>query len=123
MPEEFEDQFSAEEPKLHEERSKAARAKTILDDPLVAGAFDNLEERYMQALRDAPLRDVVGLQTLKIMLATVSQVRQHLEEMIRTGKLADKRLEIIDRMREEIKAGEESPVSWFTRDYEPGEPV
>ena len=114
-----EDEFSAEIPQLSKETDRAAKAKAVMKNPLIREAFDGLRETYVRQLRDAPIRDVEGIQLLKIMLSTVDTVEGHLERAIKTGKLADQRLTIIERMRE----AKDSSFAWFDQQLSAGDKV
>jgi hypothetical protein len=113
------DEYSAEEPALYERKARASRAEAVLSDQLVTEAFENLTAAYRQQIEDAPIRDIEGVQILKIMLAAVKQVKGHLEHAIRDGKVATKNLSNIEQMRSHQDGG----GSWHDREMKPGGPV
>lgn len=96
----MEDEFSAEEGKNSEEAGRGHRAQSLLNNPLLAEAFETLRAAYRQGMEEAPVRDVEGMQVLNISLKVLTAVEGHIEEAVNTGKLATARLDQIREIRE-----------------------
>tara|TARA_R110000765_G_scaffold71366_1_gene138500 strand:- start:575 stop:844 length:270 start_codon:yes stop_codon:yes gene_type:complete len=73
---------------LDEEMDRAARASTLMRDPMLIEAFIGLEEYYTEAWKDSPLNEAGDRETIYRYLAALREVRGHLEQFIRTGALA-----------------------------------
>lgn len=67
---------------------RAARAKALLDDSLIAEAFTDLEAAYITAWRMSDPRDNDGRERLWIALQIVGKVRTHLQAVIADGTIA-----------------------------------
>lgn len=116
-----EDEFSPEEPQLNVERERAHQASNLIGSQLVREALDGMRSNYTQALLAAKVNDIEGIQGVKMLLAQLDVFEHHFEQIIRTGKMASKRLEIIAQIRE--KSGDEQQTSWFGGELQPGDKV
>jgi len=94
------DEFSSEEGKLRVESGEGHTARSLLENPLLVETFETLRNKYREALETAPIGDLEGLQGLLIMLRMVSEVEDHIREVVDTGKLANARLDEIRSIRE-----------------------
>jgi len=117
--EQAEDEYSAEEPQLIKERDQAHKAKMLLGNEMVKDALEDMRANYVAALLAARVDDDEGIKGVKMLLAQLDTFEKHFEQMIQTGKLADKRLQVIAQIRERADDG----VSWFGGEMSPGERV
>lgn len=74
--------------KLNLSVSRAARAKSLLNDELLQEAFAKLDAAYVQAWRDSDPRDNDGRQRVWQAIQVLGKVRAHLTTMVSDGKLA-----------------------------------
>src|SRR3972149_3454959 len=83
----------SEEGKLQEEISKAARAKAIMEDPLMVEAFAMLEQRLIEGLIATNPRDAIGRENAYRMIHAQRLIRDLLHAIIASGGMAAKELE------------------------------
>ena len=114
-----EDEFSAEEPGLIAERDRSARAKALYESEMFQEALVGMRSNYERALIDAAVDDLDGITGIKVLLKQLDTFDAHFLQIMQTGKLAVKRLEIIEGSRN--AKGDERP--WFDRDLSVGEKV
>lgn len=115
------DEFSAEEPQLNVERNRAHLARGVVDNPLVREALDGMRANYTKAMLDAKVEDIGGIQGAKVLLGQLDVFEHHFAEIIRTGKLASKRLEVIAQIREH--SSDKTQTAWFGGELQPGDKV
>lgn len=89
--------------KLLEARSRASRAKTLLEDELLSEGFDNLEARYIEAWRLTAPSDEKAREKLYIAVNVIGKLREHLAAIVSNGKIADRELEDLIRDQERKK--------------------
>lgn len=77
-----------DETKLTQDAAKAARAQSLLDNELLAEAFNGLEDAYTAAWRATLIDDVTGREKLFLAINVVGKVRDHLTAVVNNGKLA-----------------------------------
>lgn len=77
---------------LQQTAARGTRAKALLDDELLAGAFDVLEASYSAAWRQTQIDDVAGREKLFLAINIVGKVRNHLGAIVANGKLAEAEL-------------------------------
>lgn len=86
----------SDETALRKDAERAARAQALLDDEMLAEAFDGLERAYFEAWKDpgvvAPA-DVDGRERLWQAAQIVGKVRTHLKEIASRGTLAHAELQ------------------------------
>lgn len=75
------------EGKLRGEQARGEHAASLLRDPILAEAFEVLEERYLNAVKDVTSSQDEREWLFK-MYQALMVVRGHLSEVIETGDLA-----------------------------------
>jgi len=88
---------------LQRAAAKAARAKGLLEDELLAEAFTSLESAYTNAWRSTTIEDVTGREKLFLAINVVGKVRDHLTVIVNNGKLAAAELRQIAKTAEREK--------------------
>jgi hypothetical protein len=73
---------------LSQAAAKALRAQNLLDNELLAEAFQGLEDAYTSAWRATTIDDVSGREKLFLAINIVGKVRDHLTSVVNNGKLA-----------------------------------
>jgi|1_EtaG_2_1085319.scaffolds.fasta_scaffold06321_2 hypothetical protein len=89
-----------DEAKLVEERNLAHRAKMIMEDPIVQGAFNGLRERMQKDWRDTPLYSPEGefkREQIKRLDYLLGRLEFLIGQHLLTGQLAVAELEKIYR--------------------------
>jgi hypothetical protein len=81
------------EDKLNEALARAARAKLLLEDELLADAFDMLDREYVKAWRESHARDTDARERLWQAVQIVAKVRSHLSSAVSNGKIAQRELD------------------------------
>ena len=74
--------------RLQEETQRGERARLLLADPLIAEAFDTIQQELMTAWQTSPARDTDGRETLWLSVKLLNQVKSHLQSVVETGHLA-----------------------------------
>lgn len=82
---------------LDQENARGAKAKELLDEPLVAEAFSVVESEILRAWEDSPARDSEGREKLYQMLMLTRKVKRHFESVVMTGEMARRTLADIVR--------------------------
>jgi len=82
----------SDEGRLHEAVSKAVRAQELLDNELLAEAFESLEKNYIAAWRLTTIDDAAGREKLFLAINVVGKVRDHLASVVANGRLAEAEL-------------------------------
>jgi hypothetical protein len=75
-----------------EEIQRAERAALLLNEPLMAEAFETIETKLRDAWETSPARDVDGRETLWLSIKLLKQLKSHLTSVIETGQLASEGL-------------------------------
>ena len=88
-----------------EQIALANRAKALLDDELVAGAFEALETEYIKGWRQTAARDTDARERLWQAVQVVGKIRAHLQTIVANGKLAQREIDDV--------AGQQAPRSIF----------
>ena len=81
-----------DESMLQHSAARGIRAKALLEDELLASAFDALEASYSSAWRQTSIDDVAGREKLFLAINIVGKVRDHLGAVLANGKLAQAEL-------------------------------
>ena len=76
-----------DESMLQHAAARGIRAKALLEDELLASAFDALEASYSSAWRQTSIDDVAGREKLFLAINIVGKVRDHLGAVLANGKL------------------------------------
>lgn len=82
---------------LEEEKRRGDEARRILDEPLLAEAFQEIEKELTQAWMESPARDAEGREKTWLMLKLLHKVRGSLESMVSNGTMA--KATLLDRAR------------------------
>lgn len=77
---------------LPQEDARGAKAREILEEPLIIEAFSKIEAEILTAWEDSPARDVEGREKLYQMLMLSRKVRRHFESVVQTGEMARRTL-------------------------------
>jgi hypothetical protein len=93
----------SDESKLYETAAEALRAQNLLEDDLLTGAFDGLEDAYTAAWRATTIDDVGGREKLFLAINIVVKVRDHLVAVVANGKLAQAELKELAQTAERRK--------------------
>ena len=80
------------EKNLEKQVSRGERARQLLENSVLPEAFAAIKEVYTKALVEAPIRDIEGIQKLKIMIGLVDKLKETLETFVNDGKVAVKEL-------------------------------
>lgn len=72
-----------------EESRRGQHARDLLNDPLIAEAFETIEHEVMDQWKKSPARDVEGREKLWLMLQMTHKIRGHLESLVASGRMAD----------------------------------
>jgi hypothetical protein len=67
---------------------RGERAKRLLEDEMLVGAFDAVHGAIVRKWEETPLRDRDGAHELRLMLKLLKDVRVNLETAVRDGKLS-----------------------------------
>lgn len=71
-----------------EEIRRANEAERLLNDPLMAEAFQVTETAIVEALKRAPVADHTTQHELVLSLQVLARIKGHLTTAVQTGKLA-----------------------------------
>lgn len=75
-----------------EEQDRGAKAEALLRNPMLQEAFQMLEEKYLDAWKNSPVKAQDGREKLFQMYQNLKAVQGHLEEVVNTGNLAKAQL-------------------------------
>jgi hypothetical protein len=81
------------EAQLLKELARSARAKTILEDPMVKESFEMLEKDLIEGLLSTAADDGVKREKIHMMLVYGRKWRNLFASMVETGKLAELQLD------------------------------
>ena len=82
-----------DEGKRNDEVTRGEQAKLILENPLFKEAWEVVKSRYMNAWENSPIKDFHSRERLFMLVAGLNDIRQHVEEVLITGKMAQKQLD------------------------------
>lgn len=91
----------ADEIALTKQVSDAKRAELLLQDELLAGAFNQLEHDYFVKWKGSALHERDGREHLWMAAQVIGKVRQHLHQVMAGGKLAER--ELTNLMRDKTR--------------------
>jgi hypothetical protein len=77
-----------DEGKRRSEQDRGAKAEALLRNPMFQEAFQVLEEKYMDAWKNSPVKATDDREKLFQMYQNLIAVKGHLEEVVNTGNLA-----------------------------------
>lgn len=87
-------------PSLEQESSRGTQAQLLLENPLIADAFDVMEKEIMSAWENSPVGDEKGREKLYVMLLLSRKVKRHFESLVLTGEMARRTLaDVVRRER------------------------
>jgi hypothetical protein len=92
-----------DEIRLNQEAAKGARAKALLENELLVGAFAELESAYIERWRLTHIDDDKGREKLFIAVNVVGKVRDHLSAIVSNGSMAAKQLDDLAKQAERKK--------------------
>lgn len=78
---------------LRRAMERATLAQQILENEIVAEAFKSLEESYINAWKEAPVRDTEGREKLWQAVQIIGRVQAHLQQTVANGHLANRQIE------------------------------
>ena len=78
-----------DEGKLRAQQSRGERARRLLEDEFIKGAFDTVRQGILETWENAAPADREGQQRLHDMLCGLKDVRQQFDHFVRTGKHAE----------------------------------
>ena len=78
---------------LQAEVNRAARARALADDPMLAEAFETLEQSYVAAWKGTAARDGEARERFWLAVQIVGKLRRHLSEAMASGTVAQKELD------------------------------
>jgi len=76
---------SLERATVEERVLKANAARSVLEDPVIQEAFENLEDHYNEAWVNSGLEDSVARERIFLSLRALSDLKAELESMINSG--------------------------------------
>ena len=79
--------------KKGEELRRAEEAKRLLDNPLFKEAFTTIREELIRHLLNTRVAEEVERDRLYITIKALDLVKQHIQSVLETGKLAEKEQE------------------------------
>lgn len=85
-----------DETELRQERSRGQEAERLLNSDLMQGAFATIRANLHTKWELTKAEDKEAREIFYTQLKCVNQVDEYFKQAIRTGKLADKKLEAID---------------------------
>ena len=77
---------------LQHDVNRAARAKALIEDDLLAPAFRDLEAAYLAAWRASHVNDAATREKLFLAVNIIGKVKEHLQTIIANGKVAEAQL-------------------------------
>lgn len=84
---------------------RAERAKQLLADPVLSGAFADIRSRLIAQLESAPISDVELQHEVTLMLQLLKRVREQLERYVGDGAMEQHRAKqatYLERIRERL---------------------
>ncbi len=82
----------ADETELRRDAANADRARALLSDELLMGAFEQLRALYVEELLASPAVDAVRREKLYLAARIVPAVKANLEKLMMDGSIAAKQL-------------------------------
>lgn len=81
------------EGKLRDEVERAAQAEAVLNNPVLADAFVQLEKQFMDAWRQSSVGDTENRERIYHLCAALEAVKGHLTTVVENGKIAQANLD------------------------------
>ena len=89
---------------LRADLERGVKAEKLLNDSMLAEAFDLVRQAIHEKWEGSPMRDRDGAHELKLMLKLLGDVRANLEQAVTDGKLAA--AELKQQARRELSPAE-----------------
>ena len=78
--------------KIEKEIARGKQAQALLDNEILKEAFDYLEQEYHKAWENSSIDQQKPRETVFMMLKTLKTVKQHIENVVAPGKIANDQL-------------------------------
>ena len=78
---------------LEEQFAKGEKAKKILENEIISGAFNSIKEDYLDAFSKLDFEDKDKMAEINISLKNLSKLKDKFERVITDGSVAKKKLE------------------------------
>ena len=78
--------------KIQKEIARGKQAQALLENEILKEAFDYLEKEYHTTWENSSIEQQKPRETVFMMLKTLKTVKQHIENVIATGKIANDQL-------------------------------
>ena len=85
-----------------EHLARATKAQALLSDPELIAAFAAVRQALIERWESAPIRDREGAHEAKLMLKLLADVRANIEEVVKTGKVIQHRMNALQRAKNGI---------------------
>tara|TARA_R100001510_G_scaffold26983_1_gene23735 strand:- start:1100 stop:1354 length:255 start_codon:yes stop_codon:yes gene_type:complete len=82
------------EGKLRDQVDRAARAETLLREPMITEAFETLEKEFVSAWKESGIADQQSREHIYQLLQALEAFKGHFVKVLEDGKLAKDRLKI-----------------------------
>ena len=99
------------EHKLQRDVARAAQAKALLENELVAEAFARLDADYLAAWRGSGPRDGEARERLWLAIQVLGKVREHLGLVVVNGRLAQAELNQLVRQIDQLLAEQRESIA------------
>lgn len=82
-----------------DKEAQAFRAQQILEDPIISGFFESLEDQLVLGIKSAPARDSDGIYRIALMMQIAEKFKAHLQSYINEGKILAFEAEVEQKKR------------------------
>lgn len=79
----------------YQDAQRARDAEELLDNPLLAEAFDKIESSYMNEWRQSKLPDLEERERLWLAIQVLGEVKRHLRVVVENGVVAQRDIDRI----------------------------
>lgn len=79
----------------HADVQRAMQAEELINNPLLAEAFDAMEREYLRAWRGSGLPDLEERERLWLAIQVLEEVRKHLRVVLENGVIARREIDRI----------------------------
>lgn len=79
--------------------SKAARAKALIEDPVLKDAFESVRMALLERFESCPIRDREGQHEIKLMLKLLTDVHANLNSVINSGKVIEYNISMLEKAK------------------------
>lgn len=81
---------------------RAEKAKALLGNSELTGAFSAVRESLLLRIEECPIRDHEGVHELKLQLKLLADVRANIQSVVNTGKVIEYRTTMLERAKKGI---------------------